>query len=215
MGMRHQIPQGARLKALTVSGKVTVISEDRSDIEIDPPDRRLEVHEDVVEAHAKSTDLVIRVPHGLNISVGTVSGDIELQGRFGILKVGSVSGHVRVGDTAGDADLRSISGHIECGDCGGSCQANTKSGHIHLEHVQRNVLAHTMSGSIEAGVGGQGDVVLKTISGRVSVRVDSGKAPRAKLRSLSGRVRCECPQGGDFELKASSISGSIEVVQEE
>ena len=213
MGTRYEIPRGARLKVLGVSGKVRVVSEDRSDIEIDPPDRRIEIHDEgrVAETRSRSTDLDIKIPHGLNVSIGTVSGNIELVGRFGIVKVSSVSGHVRVGDTSGDADIRSISGHIEVGNCGGRCRANTKSGHIQIAHVVSYLLAHTMSGGIEVGTAGQGEVSLKTISGRVNVAVDPGRKPHAKLRSLSGKVRCDCPQGGDFELKASTISGSVEV----
>jgi DUF4097 and DUF4098 domain-containing protein YvlB len=68
-----------------------------------------------------------------------------------------------------------------------------------------------MSGHIEVGTAGQDEVEIKSISGRVTVKVDEGRLPHAKLRSISGRVRCECPEGGDFEIKASTISGSIEV----
>lgn len=213
MGTRYEIPAGARLKVLGVSGKVRIISEDRTDLEIDPPDRRIEVHDDgrVAETRSRSTDLEIKVPHGLNVSVGTVSGNIELIGRFGIVKASSVSGHVRVGDTAGDADIRSISGHIEVGDCAGCCRSNTKSGHIEIDRVSGDVEAHTMSGSIELGTAGTGEVSVKTISGRVTVEVEPGKRPKARLRTLSGKVRCDCPQGDDFDLKASTISGSIEV----
>lgn len=213
MGSRYTIPQGARLKVLGVSGAVHVKSEERDDVEIDPPERRIEVSGDgrVAETRSRSTNLFIRVPHGLNVSIGTVSGSVQLEGRFGTVKVSSVSGHVDIGDTTGDVDIRSISGHIIIGDCGGRCWANTKSGKIEIGRVVSDLLAHTMSGSIDVGTSGEGEVSLKTISGRVEVRVDAGKAPRAKLRTLSGKVRCECPQGGDFELRASTISGSIEV----
>jgi DUF4097 and DUF4098 domain-containing protein YvlB len=213
VGKRYEIPTGARLKVVGVSGKVRIISEERTDIEIEPPDRRIEIHDDgrVAETRSRSTDLEIKVPHGLNVSVGTVSGNIELTGRFGIVKASSVSGHVRLGDISGDADIRSISGHIEIGSVGGCCRANTKSGHIEIEHVNGELSAHTMSGSIEVGTAGEEEVSLKTISGRVTVEVDKGKAPRVRLRTLSGKTRCECPQGNDFEIKASTISGSIEV----
>jgi DUF4097 and DUF4098 domain-containing protein YvlB len=147
----------------------------------------------------------------MNVSVGTVSGHAELIGRFGTIKASTVSGQVKIGDTEGDADLRSISGHIEVGDCNGRCRANTKSGHIIVSHVAHALKATTMSGSIEAGISGAGDVEIKSISGRITVRVDPGHMPQARLRSLSGKVRCECPQGGDFSLNASTISGSIEV----
>ena len=64
MGMRYAVPKGARLKVLTVSARVQVVAEDRSDVEIDPPERRIENSEDghVMETHSKSTNLQIRVP---------------------------------------------------------------------------------------------------------------------------------------------------------
>jgi DUF4097 and DUF4098 domain-containing protein YvlB len=213
MATRYAVPAGARLKVLTVSGNVRVFAEDRADIEIDPPDRRLETSDDghVMETRTRSTNLTIRVPAGLNVSVGTVSGHVEMTGRFGTIKASSVSGQVKIGDTEGDADIRSISGHIEVGDCRGRCRANTKSGHIVVAHVAHALKATTMSGSIEAGISGADDVEIKSISGRITVRVDPGHQPQARLRSLSGKVRCECTQGGDFSLNASTISGSIEV----
>jgi DUF4097 and DUF4098 domain-containing protein YvlB len=214
MGSRHAIPEGARLKVLTVSADVRVTAEDRSDVKIEP-ERRIEVDEEerVMQVRTRSTDLHIFVPAGMNVSVGTVSGDVRLEGRFGTVKAATVSGDVEIGDTEGDADIRSISGSIEVGDCGGRCRANSKSGHIEIDRVASAVKAHTMSGSIEVGTAGLDDVELKTISGRVTVRVDSGRSPKARLRSLSGRTSCECPEGGDFEIKASSISGNIEVQQ--
>lgn len=214
MGSRFPIPQGARLKVLTVSGRVKVIAEGRSDVEIDPPERYIENVEGgrIMETKTKSTNLEIRVPTGMNVSVGTVSGHVELVGRFGSVKASSVSGHVTIGDTNGDADIRSISGHIEVGDCSGCCRANTKSGHIMASHVAQELMGHTMSGNVEVGVGGHGDVEVKSISGRITVKVDRGRRPRVKARTLSGRVRRELEQGEDFEIKASSISGSVEVL---
>jgi DUF4097 and DUF4098 domain-containing protein YvlB len=214
MPNRFPIPEGARLKVLTVSARVRITAEDRSDVQMDPPDRYIE-NEDggrVMLTKSKSTNLDIRVPTGMNVSVGSVSGHIELVGRFGQVKVSSVSGHVTIGDTNGDADIRSISGHIDVGDCGGRCRANTKSGHIITRHVNADLRGHTMSGNVEVGVGGHGDVEVKSISGRIVVKVDPGRRPHIRAKTLSGRVRREVEQGDDFEIKASSISGSVEVL---
>lgn len=213
MGTRYPVPAGARLRVITVSGRVEVIGEARDDIEIDPPDRRLGAAEDerYVETRARSTNLKVRVPTGMNVTVGTVSGDIRLVGLLGTIKVGSVSGKVSIERAAGDADIRSISGSIEVVGCGGDCRANTKSGRIEIGHVGGAIRAHTMSGRIDVGTAGRAEVEVKTISGGISVHVDHGRAPRAKLRTLSGRTRCDCPPGEDFEIRASSLSGSIDV----
>ncbi len=65
MAMRYAIPPGARLKVLTVSGKVHVVAEDRADVEIEPGERRIENSDDghVMETHSKSTNLRDPRPH--------------------------------------------------------------------------------------------------------------------------------------------------------
>jgi len=213
MGTRFDIPEGARLRVLTVSGKVHVTGEDRADVEIDPPERRIEAIEGghILETRSKSQSLEIRVPTWLNVSVGTISGGVTIVGQVGSVKVNTVSGKVKIARANGDADVRSISGSISIEKCGGRCRANSKSGKIRLGHVAGAIKAHTMSGSIDLGTAGADEVDVKTISGRVEVLVDEGRAPRLRFRTISGRTHCECPQGSDFEIKASTISGSVEV----
>ncbi len=213
MGSRFQIPAGAFLRISSVSGHVSVIAEDRADLEVDPPDRRIELEDGgrTVHVHARSTNLTIRCPRASNVAVGSVSGHIKLEGSFGAVKATTISGHIEIGSAGGDVDVRSVSGHLTVEACGGRCQLNTKSGRISVGRVEKSVRASTLSGRIEVGTAGHDDVDLKTISGAVSVHVEGGRKPRARLRSLSGHVKCECPQGSDFDIKASTISGSIEV----
>ncbi len=213
MSIRFPLPAGAALRVLTASGRVTVTAEDRDDLEIDPPDRRVELKDGgrTAEVRSRSGSLDIRCPRLTDISVGAISGHIQLIGEFGSVKVSAVSGHIEVDSAAGDLDVRSVSGHLTVNACRGRCQLNTKSGHITVGNVGGAARATTISGHVELGTSGQGEVELRTISGKVLVRVPPGRHPRAHLRSLSGRIRCDCPQGSDFDLKASTISGAIEV----
>lgn len=213
MGARYQMPKGAALRVFSASGKIIVTAEDRSDFEIDPPDRRVGISDDgrTLEVRTMSGSLEIRCPRGTDVSVGGVSGHVGLAGRFGSVKVSTVSGHIDVGEASGDVDARSISGHLSVLACGGRCQLNTKSGHISIGRADKGARASTISGKIELATTGQGDVSAKTISGHVTIKVAGDKRPHARLRSLSGRVRCDCPQGSDFELEASTVSGHIEV----
>ncbi len=213
MGTRFPLPEGARLRVLSVSARIEVEAEDVQDIEIEPGDRRVEVSDDklVVETRTRSTNLRIIVPEGTNVSVGTVSGNVSLEGRFGTVKVSTVSGHIEVDETEGDVDVRSISGHLEVERCGGRCRANTKSGRIEIGWVGKEVRAHTMSGGIEVGTAGEGDVDLRSISGKIEVAVDPGRHPDARLKTLSGKTESELPPGTDFRIRARTISGSIRV----
>lgn len=208
-----EVPEGARLRVVTVSGKVKVTGEDRSDIAIEPTDRRIERVDDghILEARSRSASLELRVPTWLNVSIGTISGDVTIEGEVGSIKVGTASGRITVDTANGDADIRSISGSISLEECGGRCLANTKSGKIELGHVTGAVKAHTISGNIELGTAGADEVDVKTISGKVEVVVDEGRSPRFRVRTISGRARCDCEQGSDFDIKAATISGSVQV----
>lgn len=213
MGTRFPLPEGARLRVLSVSARVEVEAEDVQDIEIEPDGRRVEVSDDkrVVETRTRATNLKITVPEGTNVSVGSVSGHVSLKGRFGTVKVSTVSGHIEVDETRGDVDIRSISGHLEVERCGGRCRANTKSGRIEIGWVGKECRAQTMSGGIEVGTAGQGDMELRSISGRIEITVDPGRRPNTRLKTLSGKTESSLPPGSDFQIRARTISGSIRV----
>lgn len=213
MSLRFALPAGAALRILTASGRITVTAEDRADLEVDPPDRRPELKDGgrTVEIRSRSGSLGIRCPRLTDISIGAISGHVQLVGEFGSVNVSAVSGHIEVDSAAGDVDVRSVSGHLAVKSCGGRCQLNTKSGHITIGNVGGPARASTISGRVELGTSGQGEVEIRTVSGRMTVRVPQDKHPRIRLRSLSGRLRCDCVQGSDFDIKASSVSGSIDV----
>ncbi len=215
MGSRFPLPPGARLRVLSVSGRIEIEADDVQDVEIEPGDRRVEVSDDkhVVETRTKGTNLRITVPEGTNVSVGSVSGNVNLEGRFGSVKVSTVSGHVEVDETAGDVDVRSISGHLEVDRCGGRCRANTKTGRIEIEWVGKELRAQTLSGNMEVGTAGRGDVELRSISGRIEVAVDPGRHPDLRLKTLSGKTESDLPPGSDFQIRARTISGSITVAE--
>ncbi|MDO8616462.1 MAG: DUF4097 family beta strand repeat-containing protein [Dehalococcoidia bacterium] len=215
MGSRYRLPPGALLRIGTVSGSVRVIAEDRDDLEVEPPDRRVEIVDGgrVAETRSRSGSLLVRCPTGTHVSVGAISGSISLEGHFGSAKVSTVSGHIQVDSVSGDVDVRSVSGHLSVNKCGGRCHLNTKSGHISVGQVAKEARASTISGSVELGTEGREDVHVRTISGRVVVRVAQGKHPHPRVRTLSGRVSCDCPQGSDFDIKASTLSGSVTITE--
>ncbi len=215
MAARFQIAPDAHLRVVSVSGTISIIAEERSDLEIDPPARHVHLHDGgrTVEIKSGSGALRIRCPRGTSVSVGAVSGSVHLDGVFGDVKVSAISGHIEVDSAAGDVDVRSVSGHLSVNTCGGRCQLNTKSGSIRVGHVEGAIRASTLSGRVELGTAGRDEVEIRTISGGISIHVPPGRAPSVRMRSISGRLRCDCPQGSDFEIKAATVSGSVEIAE--
>jgi DUF4097 and DUF4098 domain-containing protein YvlB len=213
MGTRHRIRPDARFRVHSASGKIHIIAEDRDDLEVDPPGRRVESRDDgrIIEIQSRSTNLQLRVPAGRNVSVGAISGAVQLEGEFGSVKVSAVSGSVEVGHALGDVDIRSVSGNLSVERADGECSLNSKSGRITVGRVGRLAKAATISGKVDLTTDGAADVEVKTISGHVSLKVPPGKAPRIKFRSLAGKLRCDCEQGDDFEVRAASVSGSVDI----
>ncbi|TMB98800.1 MAG: DUF4097 domain-containing protein [Chloroflexi bacterium] len=213
MGEHHRLPPGARIKVITASGSITVIGEERDDVEVEPERLHVGLSDDAhkLEIKSKSGSISVRCPLGTNVSAGTISGSVRLQGLLGTIKASTVSGNIEVEEAQGDVDARSVSGSLTIESCGGECSLNSKSGSIRVGSVGKAARAATISGSVQLGTEGRGDVEVKTISGSITVRVPEGRYPRARFRSLSGRMHCDCPQGADFEVRGHSLSGSMEI----
>lgn len=212
MGSRYELPEGARLRVLTISGGVSVIAEERDDLEVEPEGRGVKIVDDhVAELKSRSKNFTIRCPIGTNVSVGTVSGKVKLKGPLGSIKVSTISSAISIDISSGDVDVRTVSGSIKVERCGGSCKLSSKSGSIRVGGVGGDCRASTISGSLEVETQGLGDVSLKGVSGNMTVHVPHGKRPRVRMKSLSGRMTCDCEQGSDFEIKGRSISGSLHV----
>lgn len=215
MGSRHELPENARIRVLTASGGVTVIAEDRDDLDVEPAHANVQTSDDgrVVEIKSRSKSFTIRCPTGTNVSVGSISGGVKLEGTFGSIKISAISGSVNVDRARGDVDVRSVSGGIRVERCAGSCSLGTKSGSIRVGRAGGDIRASTISGSLKVGTDGVGAVSLKAVSGSMTVNVPPDRKPHIRMKSLSGKLKCECEQGSDFEIKGSSISGSLLVTE--
>jgi len=254
VGSRYELPADARIRVLTASGTVIVTAEDRTDVEVEPANRTVELKESgsghrygildhlhrrgrrnpegrrgqrrvsddepprqsrpVLEVKSKSGSVEVRCPRGTDVSVGAISGRVNLVGTFGSVKVSTVSGSIEVDTAEGDVDARCVSGSITVKSCGGRCDVTSKSGRVRVERVDGAAHASTISGGVELGTSGRGEVELKMVSGEAKVKVLETKHPRVRFQSLSGKMHCECEQGSDFDLKVRSISGSLEVTGE-
>src|SRR6266540_2203714 len=243
MGSRYELPTDARIRVLSASGGVTVMAEDRSDVEVDPPSRSVElldggrhhhrpVHgfferlhggaaeadapreaRPVLEVKSKSGSIEVRCPEGTDVSVGAMSGSVKLIGTFGSVKISTVSGGIEIDTARGNVDARCVSGSIKVRSCGGRCDVSSKSGGVRIERAEGPVHASTISGGVELGTAGHDEVELKMVSGGAKVKVLAPKNPRVRFQSISGKMHCECAQGSDFDLKVKSISGSLEVTE--
>ncbi len=232
METKHiDLPQGTPLRLQSRSGRVHVIAEPREDVEAETD--RIEYRFDESGALGIRSSLVgtktltVRCPLDSDVTVGTHSGSVRMDGKFGDVSVTTMSGKIEV-QSAEEADLRSMSGPLVIGTCFGRCRLNavsgtvsgaevenvaagTISGSIKFDRVNGSVRAKTVSGSIEIGSCGDGNIAVKTVSGKVRIALPEGTEP-ATFFKTRGSVRCDFARGDDCRIEAASLSGSIEVV---
>jgi DUF4097 and DUF4098 domain-containing protein YvlB len=215
-----------RLNVSTRTGEVRVVA---------APDQKLAVEGGTVHEHrgtfevrrsSGASPLVVRCPAGSDVTVGTISGRVALEGPLGEVRVATVSGKVHVADAA-SVDVRSKSGSVEVLRCGGECRVVVTSAKVHVGRARRAAIAgvsgvvlaedvegadvKTVSGKVRVTTSGAGHVSVHTVSGKVEVQVPRDVRPATRLRSISGRVQCDCPVGDDGEIAVASVSGTIRV----
>jgi len=222
------MPATAPVQITTRTGSVRVEAA-ATNTELSVTGGTTEAHDDgTVHVHRLPSEntIIVRCAPGTDVTVGTVSGKIELSGPLGSVRVASVSGKIRV-DEAARVDARSKSGKIEIGTCAGECRIMTKSATVSVGRADRATVAavsglvalaqvggaeiKTISGKVFVGSTGAERLAVHTVSGKVEIRVLGPTLPSAQLKSVSGRVRNDVEPGDDFEIAVSSMSGTIRV----
>ncbi|HZP58332.1 MAG TPA: DUF4097 family beta strand repeat-containing protein [Dehalococcoidia bacterium] len=230
---RFELPVAVGLSLQSRSGKVRVIAEPRDDVEAEGDRLNVSGGEGgeplQIRAGMGTGALTVRCPAGTDINVGTHSGSVRLEGRFGEVSVTTMSGNIEI-ESADAVDSRTMSGSIRVGACAGRCRASTvagklaigragsasvstMSGSVSIDEVAGALKARSVSGSIVAACGCEGPIAVKTVSGKVHLGLPEGTAPDACFKTM-GHVECGFPAGDDVHIEAMSISGTIEVVPE-
>jgi hypothetical protein len=167
--VRARIPHGSSLRTKTASADIDVTGS-----------------LDGIDVNTVSGDLRVRGEAVDDVTVRSVSGDVELEHVGGKLLVQSVSGDVRAGRSGGDVDLKSVSGDIRIDALSaGEVRFTSVSGDVEFGIAQGSLLdvdAGSTSGDLtsevplasDPGMAGAGDgptVVVRgrTISGDVRV----------------------------------------------
>jgi Toastrack DUF4097 len=218
-----------QLRISAVSGRVTVIAEPRADVVVDRGGTAHAGPDQVVEIRARkpSENVEVRCPPDSDVIVGTRSGNVELQGRLGAVGVTSQSGSIRAAVVA-DADLRTVSGTVDVAACDGRCRVATTSGRItigaagdveistvsgsvELNRVTGSAQVRSVSGKVGIGSSGQGAVQVRTVSGRITIRLPVGVRPNVRYAG-HGKVRSELEPGADLLVDVANVSGTVRLV---
>ncbi|MEM6930403.1 MAG: DUF4097 family beta strand repeat-containing protein [Myxococcota bacterium] len=157
---------------------------------------------EVSGANVFSTDVVLRVPIGFDVTIDDASGEI-LVTDTGVTTIDDGSGELRV-ERTGPLSIRDDSGEIEAFDVVGDVSIRDDSGEILLDGVTGNVEITDDSGEIE----------IFDVDGDVDVRDTSGEI---RITNVTGTVTVDDTSGdivivnvGEFDLR-SDTSGDVRI----
>ncbi|MEO0605240.1 MAG: DUF4097 family beta strand repeat-containing protein [Myxococcota bacterium] len=154
---------------------------------------RLHVAVRQIRMHRQSqlcTDLVIELPEVTDLTVETVSADVDHQGTKGRLVAETVSGNVTVGNGVRDVEVETVSGDVRVGSTRSSLDVTT------------------VSGDVDA-LGIAGELKVETVSGEVSV---TGTLARSEVTTVSGSVQLLAGLSTPGELEIHGHSGDVGVI---
>ena len=221
-------PESAGSGPITVrissaSDRVLVVAEARPDVSVEG-DATARTDGASTTIDSIRGRILVRVPLGADLVIGTRSGRIDVHGSVGRIAVASESGRVTVADavsvdirtksarvdvkqTSDECCVRTSSGRVEVGVCG-SADVTTRSGRIVVQTANGPVRAHCVSGRVEVGLMAPESVDAETVSGRISVTVPNGVA----VRTTDDRsVVTEWPGGAESSVNARTVSGRVDV----
>jgi len=158
----------------------------------------------------------VKVPANTNLTVGTVSGDVEGHG------------------IRGDTEARSVSGDVTLTDVVAKVvEAQTVSGSVELTRVNADeVSAETVSGDVDFSgeIRKGGDYDMKTLSGDVTMRIPKNAGAEISGATFSGDFRTSFPittkatsrytrrqridgtiGDGSARIRVESFSGNVEL----
>jgi len=183
----------------------------------------------------RTGQLSIDIKHG-DATVGTVGGDLELEGEHAGVRIESVSGRAAATTSYADMELRDVGGDarvtvdhggLEAANVKGALQGDLSFGDASLESVagaveirvdHGGVRGNSLSGGAKIKASGD-DVILEGFRGPVEVEVQRGSVelkPTGPLTdavtvtTANGGVRLEVPAGSRFELLATSSRGEVQ-----
>jgi hypothetical protein len=176
---------------------------------------RIKDTEDLAQTKKKKTslqvssqgDLFIHIPHSLEVSIKTVSGDAHLKGIGGDLDLDSVAGDLnmrelrtaRVKTCMGDFTAFRIQGDLRGDSISGDCLVNDVQGQVELKDVAGDLQIQKVDGGIDATAAGDG-------------MVDFYPVPWQAYRiKVSGDLAIIMPSDIDADLSISSGEEDIRI----
>jgi len=211
----RRLPAKEHVIIRAVSGDIEIKGSEQNEINLDACCglQKIETKENELVLNMISNDIDLKVPTKTNISISSVSGDIECTEITGKLEVQTVSGDLELEKIVGKVKIKSASGDIEAKEFSGAIDIKTASGDIEVKFNEfEDSAIETKSGDISIILPTKIDAVVELFSeeGEVEISIDKSYE---ELEKKSGYLKIGL---GDKtkKLYCHTKSGDIELKQE-
>ena len=197
----------------TVASSMTV----SWDVYVDLPETVL----DEMDLNAKSGDIDVKAGMPARLNAHSMSGDIHVESiggdPAGKVTIGTMSGDIELEGNAASILLSSMSGEVEARGIYRNVEMKSTSGDVELEGEAEQVRMSSVSGDVTVGlrnatarsiqaVSTSGDVEIEPAAGTESIH--------AMMSTVSGSASCRRPDGGSgagLQITAKSVSGDVTI----
>ncbi|MEX1221005.1 MAG: DUF4097 family beta strand repeat-containing protein [Idiomarina sp.] len=173
----------------------------------------------------EGSNLVVRIPQSVGLTVSVVSTDVEVADIYGGTQITSVSGDLTARSLQGNIRLNTVSGDVSTRQLAGDIAIETVSGDIddrdatgtaiNYQSVSGDVLAittietvnaQTVSGDVELDLKTIESLTVKNVSGDANIELQLQPNSRLEATSVSGDLRLTFAGSLDaqFELAANA-----------
>lgn len=222
---RRALNHGGKISVRNTVGSVQVTAWDKSELELtgqlgagverlvlsgSATDLVVEVQLKKGDRHwvGGDTQLMLKVPSGVEVQVETTSADIQLAGLAGVIKAKTVSGDLEADVQSQDVQLQSVSGDLNLmAGKGRQLGLTTVSGDVHVQGASGALTAESVSGDIFVTGGSFSQLRLKSVSGDLEVTAAALPDAVVKVESLSGDVQLNTTAELDAQLSLKTFSG--------
>jgi hypothetical protein len=189
-----------------VSGLLHLSGWNREEIRIKDPSE--EVHQKIKKSVLEIScpdDVLINIPHNLEVKIISVSGDANIKGMRGKLEIASISGDLSVSDVSslsvktvsGDLITSRIQGNLQVSNVGGDSLVDNVQGQVELKAVGGDIQIDTVGGGIFATAGGSGTVDIHpvpwqayklVVGGDISLTLPADASADLSIKSGTGDI---------------------------
>lgn len=168
--------------------------------------------EDEDKKNMGSSDLIVKIPQGSELTVNGISSDIEVRNVHGVQRLQAVSGEIEADVFEGDIEAKTMSGDVVIAGHGSSSlvTVTTMSGDSEMMDIAGELETNTLSGGITVRAGELTRVRIKTTNGDIEITANLATDGRFESETINGDIDMDLTQGNDLNVDIETFNGDIE-----